>query len=104
MNHLVIIAGMCTLIGTSTNLIVHSMLVKAVPDANLGLFDLAWVGVPLTAIGFVYILVDEPLAAARTAGPGRAAGERTRVRRGSAGAAGRPPRGPLRSPKWACAA
>ena len=57
MNHLVIIAGMCTLVGTSTNLIVHSMLIKAVPDADLGLFDLAWIGLPLTAIGFVYILV-----------------------------------------------
>jgi di/tricarboxylate transporter len=57
MNHMVIIAGMCTLVGTSTNLIVHSMLIKAVPDADLGLFDLAWIGLPLTAIGFVYILV-----------------------------------------------
>lgn len=57
MNHLVILAGMCTLVGTSTNLIVHSLLLKAVPDADLQLFDLAWVGLPLTAIGFVYILV-----------------------------------------------
>jgi di/tricarboxylate transporter len=57
MNHMVILAGMCTLIGTSTNLIVNSLLVKAVPDANLGLFDLAWIGVPLSIIGFVYILL-----------------------------------------------
>jgi len=57
MNHIVILAGMCTLIGTSTNLIVNSLLVKTVPDAGLGLFDLAWVGLPLTAIGFVYVLV-----------------------------------------------
>jgi di/tricarboxylate transporter len=57
MNHLVILAGMCTLIGTSTNLVVHSMLMKAVPDADIGLFDLAWIGVPLTIIGFAYILV-----------------------------------------------
>jgi di/tricarboxylate transporter len=56
MNHLVILAGMCTLVGTSTNLIVHSMLLKAVPDADLGLFDLAWIGVPLTIVGFAYIL------------------------------------------------
>jgi di/tricarboxylate transporter len=57
MNHLVILAGMCTLIGTSTNLVVHSMLIKAVPDADLGLFDLVWIGLPLTLLGFVYILV-----------------------------------------------
>jgi di/tricarboxylate transporter len=57
MNHLVILAGLCTLIGTSTNLVVNSLLVKAVPDSSLGLFDLAWIGVPLTAVGFAYILV-----------------------------------------------
>jgi di/tricarboxylate transporter len=57
MNHMVILAGMCTLIGTSTNLIVNSLLVKAVPDSNLGLFDLIWIGGPLTVIGFVYMLV-----------------------------------------------
>jgi len=57
MNHMVILAGMCTLIGTSTNLIVNSLLVKTVPDAGLSLFSLMWIGLPLTAIGFVYILV-----------------------------------------------
>jgi di/tricarboxylate transporter len=57
MNHMVILAGMCTLIGTSTNLIVNSLLVKAVPESNLGLFDLIWIGGPLTIIGFAYMLV-----------------------------------------------
>ena len=57
MNHIVILAGMCTLIGTSTNLIVNSMLVKTVPDSGLSLFSLVWIGLPLTAIGFVYMLV-----------------------------------------------
>jgi di/tricarboxylate transporter len=57
MNHVVILAGMCTLIGTSTNLIVNSLLVKTVPDSGLSLFSLVWIGVPLTIIGFAYILV-----------------------------------------------
>ncbi|MGE5337090.1 MAG: SLC13 family permease [Gemmatimonadota bacterium] len=57
MNHMVILAGMCTLIGTSTNLIVNSLLVKTVPDSGLSLFSLIWIGLPLTVIGFVYILV-----------------------------------------------
>jgi len=48
---------MCTLIGTSTNLIVNSLLTQAVPDHGLALFDLVWIGLPLTAIGFVYILL-----------------------------------------------
>jgi di/tricarboxylate transporter len=60
MNHLVILAGMCTLIGTSTNLIVNSLLVKAVPDSGLSLFSLVWIGLPLTLIGFVYMLVASP--------------------------------------------
>ena len=60
MNHLVILAGMCTLIGTSTNLIVNSLLTQAVPDHGLALFDLVWIGLPLTAIGFVYMLVASP--------------------------------------------
>jgi len=60
MNHLVILAGMCTLIGTSTNLIVNSLLTKAIPDHGLALFDLIWIGLPLTAIGFVYVLVASP--------------------------------------------
>jgi di/tricarboxylate transporter len=54
MNNVVILAGMCTLIGTSTNLIVYGLLIQAKPDADLGLFDLAWVGVPLTLMGIVY--------------------------------------------------
>lgn len=56
MNHIVILAGMCTLIGTSTNLIVNSLLIKTVPDSGLGLFDLAWIGLPLTLLGFAYVL------------------------------------------------
>jgi len=57
MNHIVILAGMCTLIGTSTNLIVNSLLVKTVPDPGLSLFSLVWIGLPLTIIGFIYILI-----------------------------------------------
>ncbi len=60
MNHMVILAGMCTLIGTSTNLIVNSLLVKTVPDSGLSLFSLMWIGLPLSVIGFVYMLAASP--------------------------------------------
>jgi di/tricarboxylate transporter len=56
MNNIVILAGMCTLIGTSTNLAVYGLLIQAKPEAHMGLFDLIWVGAPLTLIGFVYML------------------------------------------------
>ena len=56
MNNIVILAGLCTLIGTSTNLAVYGLLIQARPDANIGLFDLVWIGVPLTLAGFAYAL------------------------------------------------
>jgi di/tricarboxylate transporter len=53
----VILAGLCTLIGTSTNLAVYGLLMEVRPEAELGLFDLVWVGLPLAAAGFLYALV-----------------------------------------------
>ena len=56
MNNLVILAGLCTLIGTSTNLAVNGLLMQVHPEAGLKLFDLAPVGVPLTLAGFVFMV------------------------------------------------
>ena len=57
MNNVVILAGLCTLIGTSTNLAVYGLLMQVRPDADLGLFDLVWIGVPLTLVGIAYALL-----------------------------------------------
>jgi len=57
MNNIVILAGMCTLIGTSTNLAVYGLLIQAKPGAHMGLFDLIWIGGPITIIGFAYMLM-----------------------------------------------
>lgn len=51
-----VLGGMCTLVGTSTNLIVNGLLI----DANLGglkLFEIAWVGVPVAVLGILFILL-----------------------------------------------
>ena len=56
MNNVVVLAGLCTLIGTSTNLAVYGLLIQTKPDAVLGLFDLVWIGVPLTLVGIAYAL------------------------------------------------
>ena len=56
MNNVVILAGMCTLIGTSTNLAVYGLLIQTKPDVEFGLFDLMPIGVPLTIVGFIYAL------------------------------------------------
>ena len=51
-----ILGGTCTLIGTSTNLVVHGMLLDNGFD-GLGMFDITRVGLPCAAVGFVYIML-----------------------------------------------
>ena len=51
-----ILGGICTLIGTSTNLVVYGLLVAATGE-KLGLFEIAWVGVPCAIAGIAYMLI-----------------------------------------------
>ena len=55
-----ILGGTCTLIGTSTNLVVAGLLQEAFPDIQVGLFDLSVYGVPIAMIGLVYVLLASP--------------------------------------------
>ena len=55
-----ILGGTCTLIGTSTNLVVAELLVKRYPNdptTKIGLFDLGIYGVPIAIAGVCYILL-----------------------------------------------
>jgi di/tricarboxylate transporter len=52
-----IIGGVCTLIGTSTNLVINGMLLELELDQELALFDLAWVGIPCVIAVIVFILL-----------------------------------------------
>ncbi|MGQ7247839.1 SLC13 family permease [Halomonas sp. V046] len=52
-----ILGGTITLLGTSTNLVVHSLMVERYPELDMGLFDLAWVGVPVAVVGLVYLVL-----------------------------------------------
>jgi len=56
MNDAVVLGGLCTLIGTSTNVVV-SGLVAAKRGQPLGMFDISWLGVPLFVCGLVYLIV-----------------------------------------------
>ncbi|MSR41728.1 MAG: SLC13 family permease [Phycisphaerales bacterium] len=63
------LGGMCTLIGTSTNLVVADMWAKS-GHAPLHLFDLAPVGIPAAIAGLVFLILAAPklLPAARSPG------------------------------------
>lgn len=56
LSYAAILGGSCSLIGTSTNLIVYGMLPAEQQD-RIGMFTIAWVGLPVAVFGFVYILV-----------------------------------------------
>lgn len=55
-----ILGGTCTLIGTSTNLVVNGLLIETGINSGLGIFDIAVVGIPLllACTGFVALTSD----------------------------------------------
>jgi di/tricarboxylate transporter len=53
----VILGGLCTLLGTSTNLVVSGLAVARGRPA-VGLFEPAWVGVPCCLAGLAYLLLS----------------------------------------------
>ena len=56
-----ILGGTCTLIGTSTNLVVEGMMRERYPGVQpMGLFALSVYGVPVALSGMAYILVASP--------------------------------------------
>lgn len=56
-----ILGGTCTLIGTSTNLVVYGLLEDTYPGVyDIGLFSLGQYGVPIAFVGMTYILVFSP--------------------------------------------
>ncbi|MFG6176028.1 SLC13 family permease [Halomonas sp. THAF12] len=52
-----ILGGTVSLLGTSTNLVVNGLLIERYPSLAMGLFDIAWVGVPVAVVGVAYLLV-----------------------------------------------
>jgi di/tricarboxylate transporter len=60
LSYAAILGGSATLIGTSTNLIVNSMIrnqtiIPGQPDLNM--FEFAWVGIPMIILGWIYLVL-----------------------------------------------
>jgi di/tricarboxylate transporter len=51
-----IAGGACTLIGTSTNLVVNGLYTAHAQGPGFGLFEIAWVGLPVVATVLIYML------------------------------------------------
>ncbi len=66
LSHFTVLGGMCTLIGTSTNLVVNGLMIQAQSSATddrirtalrpFGLFEISYVGIPCAIIGTLFIM------------------------------------------------
>ena len=54
-----ILAGTCTLIGTSTNIIVRDLSIAS-GYGDIGMFELSMLGVPIAAVGILFLLLAAP--------------------------------------------
>ncbi|MCB1689492.1 MAG: SLC13 family permease [Halioglobus sp.] len=57
LSYAAILGGCCTLIGTSTNLIIHGLVLENTTLGPMGFFEIAAVGVPIALVGFLYMIV-----------------------------------------------
>lgn len=56
LSYAAILGGVCTLIGTSTNLAVNGLWIKRTGE-SLGMFTISWVGIPVAITGILYVLL-----------------------------------------------
>eukprot|EP00043_Microstomoeca_roanoka_P012033 m.115452 g.115452 ORF g.115452 m.115452 type:complete len:723 (-) comp15370_c3_seq1:99-2267(-) len=52
-----ILGGTCTLIGTSTNLVVIGLVSQRIPGFSMGIFELGQVGLPVLFAGVAYVVI-----------------------------------------------
>jgi di/tricarboxylate transporter len=59
LSYAAIAGGTCTLIGTSTNLVVNGLVQAQTSLPAFGILDLAWIGIPITLTVFIYVLIAQ---------------------------------------------
>jgi len=57
LSYAAILGGLCTLVGTSTNLVVNGLVMSELGRPSLGMFEIAWIGVPCALVGGTYLTV-----------------------------------------------
>ena len=57
MSYAAMLGGSCSLFGSSTNMVVFGVLLSSHPEVEIGIFDVAWVGVPVTIMGIAYMVL-----------------------------------------------
>ena len=57
LSYAAILGGTCTLIGTSTNLLVYGFIQGDGKAQDFGFFDISLVGIPLTLVGLIYLVL-----------------------------------------------
>jgi len=56
LSYAAILGGTCTLIGTSTTLVVYGLLLMKFPSVEFGFFEIAKIGLPITLLGLFYLI------------------------------------------------
>lgn len=57
LSYAAILGGTCTLIGTSTNLIINGLMIEEASIRSIGIFEPALIGIPCALAGFIYLLI-----------------------------------------------
>ena len=60
LSYAAILGGTCTLIGTSTNLVVSGLVEQETSLGTLGIFEIAWLGVPCAVCGTLFVILLGP--------------------------------------------
>jgi len=78
LSYAALFGGACTLIGTSTNLVILSLVREAMPEAAFGFFELSYVGIPCAFAGFIFLIFASPYLLPERTDPRSAIAEETR--------------------------
>jgi di/tricarboxylate transporter len=60
LSYAAILGGTCSLIGTSTNLVVGGLVAMHTTQAPIGIFDITWIGLPCAIAGGLFLLLVGP--------------------------------------------